>query len=161
MKENINPDEQQEMNSQLADKKTGGDRFAIFMTNIFGSLPFLFFCLVFFAGWIAWNANLLPGLRQFDPYPFPRLGLIVAIFAIVLSVSVLISQNRQGRMEKIRRQVEFEVNVKAETEITKVLDMLHEIQKKMGIATADTELEKMKETLDIEELHQKLHNKKE
>jgi uncharacterized membrane protein len=66
---------------------------------------------------------------------------------------VLISQNRQRKIEKIREQVEFEVNIKAETEITKILEMLHDIQKKMGIAKKDPELEEMKETTDIQQLH--------
>lgn len=47
-------------------------------------------------------------------------------------------------MENIRQQVEFEVNIHAEKEITKVLEMLHDIHKKLGIQnTEDTELENM------------------
>lgn len=62
-------------------------------------------------------------------------------------------------MNSVRQQIEFEVNVHAETEITKVLEMLHEIQKKLGInITTDTELEEMKETLDIGQLHEKLNS---
>lgn len=155
------PDDKQEIRSHLPDKKTAPDRFAIFMTNIFGSLPFLCFCVLFVAVWITWNLGLLPGFHPFDVYPFPILELVVSVFAIILSVSVLISQNRLGRMEKIRQQVEFEVNIRAENEITKVLDMLHDIQKKMGIATSDPELEEMKEPLDVKELHQKFDDKTE
>ena len=56
--------------------------------------------------------------------------------------------NREGKMNSVR-QIEFEVNVHDETEITKVLEMLHDIQKKLSINKAtDTELEQMKETLD-------------
>lgn len=79
--------------------------------------------------------------------------------AIFLSISVLISQNRQRRLEKIREQVEFEVNVRAENEITKILEMLHEMQQKMGIRKPDAELEEMKQKLDVNQLHD--HIKKE
>lgn len=85
--------------------------------------------------------------------------MIVTLFSIILSVSVLINQKREGKMNSVRQQIEFEVNVHAETEITKVLEMLHEIQKKLGInITTDTELEEMKETLDIGQLHEKLNS---
>ena len=86
----------------------------------------------------------------------------VSIFAIILSVSVLISQNRQGKLDKLRQQVEFEVNVRAETEITKILQMLHEMQKKMGIDSHDSELEQMKENIDLQQIHRQMddHNEK-
>jgi uncharacterized membrane protein len=85
------------------------------------------------------------------------LTMIVSIFAIILSISVLISQNRDGKRDMIRQQVEFEVNIRAESEITKMLGMLHEIQKKLGITdNTDIELEKMKAETDIHDIHQKL-----
>lgn len=136
------------------------DRIAIFITNTFGSLKFLTACVLFFTLWIISNTNLIPRIKPFDPYPFPALEMVVSIFAIILSVSVLISQNRQGKMEELRQKVEFEVNICAETEITKVLEMLHSLQKKMGIDTPDSELEQMKENLDIDELHEKLKKDK-
>jgi uncharacterized membrane protein len=83
--------------------------------------------------------------------------MIVSIFAIILSISVLISQNREGKRDTIRQQVEFEINIRAEREITKVLIMLHEIQKKLNIrSAADIELEEMKNETDIKKIHQKL-----
>lgn len=69
-------------------------------------------------------------------------------------MSVLMSQNRQRKLEKVREQVEFEVNVRAENEITKMLEMLHDIQAEMGILKPDQELEEMKEKLDVNKLHE-------
>ena len=129
------------------------DRFAIALSNIFGSIIFLVICLVSLFIYILWNLNLFSFGKAFDPYPFNGLNSLLAIFAIVLSVCVLISQNRQRKIEKIREQIEFEVNVRAETEITKILEMLHDMQKKMGIDKKDPELEQMKEATDIEQLH--------
>ena len=71
--------------------------------------------------------------ETFRPYPFPILELAVSLFAIVLSVSVLINQNRQGRIDKISHRVEFEVNVRAENEVTKILNMLHEMHQHLGL----------------------------
>ncbi|MET4083966.1 putative membrane protein [Pedobacter sp. UYP30] len=132
------------------------DRVALRITNIFGSITFLIICAIIFLVWILWNTAIIPGALPFDKYPFPGLEMGVSIFAIILSVSVLISQNRIGRLEKTRQKVEFEVNFRAENEITKILQMLHEMQKKMGINTQDHELETMKENIDLQRLHEQI-----
>ena len=134
-------------------KKHRSDKVSQVITNTFGSVTFLFSCVLLIGLWICWNLNFFPGLKPFDHYPFPALEMGVSIFAIILSISVLISQKRQTRLEKVHQQVEFEINVRAEEEITKMLDMLHDIQKKLGIANKDAELELMKRKTDIEQLH--------
>lgn len=133
--------------------KNHNDKLSLLITNTFGSITFLFICLIFIVLWVCCNLNLIPWIKAFDRYPFPELEMVVSIFAIILSIAVLISQKRQARLEKINQQVEFEINIRAENEITKVLEMLHVIQIKLGIETTDTELEKMKEKTDIEQLH--------
>lgn len=133
--------------------KNRSDKVSMMITNTFGSVAFLFCCTLAIVFWICWNLNFIPSFKPFDPFPFPALEMVVSIFAIVLSVSVLISQKRQAKLEKVSQQVEFEINVRAEEEITKVLEMLHAIQKKIGIEDKDAELEHMKEKTDIEQLH--------
>lgn len=130
------------------------DRVVISITDFLGSIGFLLFCLLSLAFYLAWNMDLLPWLSPIDPYPFNGMDSVLSILAIVIAVCVLIGQNRLRRIEKVREQVEFEVNVKAENEITKILEMLHDIQKKLGIDKPDPELEKMKETTDIAKLHE-------
>jgi uncharacterized membrane protein len=155
-------DNNEQLKSELGFTKTPADHFAVAIANLFGSIGFLIGCLVFFVLWICWNLRLLPGLIPFDPFPFPILEMTVSLFAIILSVSVLINQNRQGRIEKISQKVEFEVNVRAESEVTKVLNMLHEIHRHLGLNTKDDkELEQMKEQTDISQIHHKLDDKSE
>jgi uncharacterized membrane protein len=140
------------LKSSLEFTKTPIDRFAIVTTNVLGSMAFLLCSLAFFAVWVIWN---LFSPNPFDRFPFPVLEMVVSLFAIILSVTVLINQNRQGHMDKIRQQVEFEVNVRAESEITMVLNMLHEIHQKLGLKTQeDKELEEMKEMTDVKQIHQ-------
>lgn len=150
------PSTVREIKSSLSLNMELSDRIALRITNIFGSITFLIVCITVFLIWILWNTAIIPGARPFDRYPFPVLEMGVSIFAVILSVSVLISQNRIGRMEKTRQKVEFEVNFRAENEITKILHMLHEMQKKMGIVTQDYELETMKENIDLEQLHRQI-----
>jgi uncharacterized membrane protein len=143
------------LKSSLNFQKTKTDHLAVFITGVLGSMGFLVGCILVFLVWICWNINLLPFLKPFDQFPFPILQMAVSIFAIILSVAVLISQNRQGRMDKISRQVEFEVNVRAESEVTKVLNMLHDIHQKLGLdSKEDKELEQMKEQTDISQIYQ-------
>jgi len=149
-----------ELKSLLSFEKTWTDHVAVFIGEVFGSMAFLLSCLLIFALWICWNINLLPGLKPFDPFPFPILEMSVSLFAIVLSVSVLINQNRQGRIDKISQQVEFEVNVRAESEVTKMLNMLHELHQHLGLhSKEDRELEEMKEPTDIGEIHQSIDDR--
>lgn len=148
-----------ELRSSLDFTKTRIDKMSVFTVGLFGSMRFLLSYMLLFTIWICWNVNLL-GFKPFDPFPFPILEMSVTIFAIILSVSVLINQNRQGRMDKIRQQVDFEVNVRAEEEITKTLNMLHAIHKKLGINSGDDkELEEMKENTNVKQIHQSIDSK--
>jgi CRP/FNR family cyclic AMP-dependent transcriptional regulator len=81
-----------------------------------GSMPFLILNCLWFIIWIA--INTLPlGIRQFDPFPFGLLTMIVSLEAIFLSCFVLISQNRQSEKDHVRSDIEYEVNIKAELEV--------------------------------------------
>lgn len=82
-----------------------------------GSMYFLLLNAVWFITWI--GINTLPlGIEQFDPFPFGLLTMIVSLEAIFLSCFVLISQNRQAEKDRVRADIEYDVNIKAEMEIT-------------------------------------------
>jgi uncharacterized membrane protein len=122
-----------------------------FLTKSFGSIWFLNTNVIFVLLWIVVNLGWIHGVHPFDPYPFYLLLMIVAFFATMLAIVVLINQNQQGRMADVRQRIDFEVNVRAENEITKILIMLDELHVKLGISKVktDKELEKMKEKTDI------------
>ena len=87
-----------------------------------GSMQFLLLNLIWFGTWIALNTLILPvdpatGQRGFDPFPFGLLTMIVSLEAIFLSCFVLISQNRQTEKDRVRSDIEYEVNIKAELEV--------------------------------------------
>jgi uncharacterized membrane protein len=156
--QSLNADDQ--LRSSLNFTNTKIDKLSVFIIDVLGSMTFLICCLAVFTLWICWNIKFIPGLKPFDPFPFSTLEMAVSIFAIVLSVSVLINQNRQGRIEKIRQQVEFEVNVRAEHEITRLLELVHEMHQKMGLSTkSDQELEEMKQPTDLEEIKRTVDDK--
>ncbi|HEB14038.1 MAG TPA: DUF1003 domain-containing protein, partial [candidate division WWE3 bacterium] len=113
--------------------------------------------LLFFAGWVAVNSDLIPAIEPFDPFPYILLITIVSIEAIILAIFVLITQNRQARINSLREETELHVNLISEQEITKVLKVLAIVLKKMGVdPTSDPELQKMIEPLNPEDIEKQL-----
>jgi uncharacterized membrane protein len=130
-----------------------GGRFADAMTRWFGTVWFLVFNALFFLAWILINLGTWPVLPVFDEFPFILLTMFVSLEAIFLSVIVLISQNRAGEIADMREDLDFENNVRAEEEITKIINMLDEIHDHLGLPNEDDdELRGMKEKTDIERL---------
>ena len=62
-------------------------------------------------------AVMLPAVLAFDRFPFGLLTLIVSLESIFLSIFVLVSQNRQSERDRIRTDLDYQVNVKAHVEI--------------------------------------------
>ncbi|TAK03814.1 DUF1003 domain-containing protein [Patescibacteria group bacterium] len=122
----------------------------------FGTLPFLALNAIFFGAWIAANVGLVPGIAVFDPYPFVMLTTIVSLEAIFLSIIVLIAQNRASKIADVREQIDLQVNVQSEREITKILHILDNIQHRLGMKGHDPELAAMKKALDLEWIEDKV-----
>jgi len=103
-------------NEEVEEKITTLQRIADWISWFSGSMEFLLVNAIWFIIWIA--INTLPlGVPQFDPYPFGLLTMIVSLEAIFLSCFVLISQNRQAEKDRVRSDIEYDVNIKAELEI--------------------------------------------
>ncbi|MFB5598524.1 MAG: DUF1003 domain-containing protein, partial [Nitrosopumilaceae archaeon] len=103
---------------------------------------------IFFASWIVINVGLIQQITPFDPYPFGFLTMVVSLEAIFLAIFVLVSQNRSAYISTIRDEVHLGVNLIAEEEITKILEMLADIRRHVGVKKPDPQLEKMLDRLD-------------
>ncbi len=108
-----------DVNRDLEDRRTRVMKIADWISEFSGSLLFLFIHLGIFFVWIVLNVRPLDhsSFGGFDPYPFGLLTMVVSLEAIVLSVFVLLSQNRQAERDRRRNDVEFDVNLKAELQI--------------------------------------------
>ncbi|HTG91057.1 MAG TPA: DUF1003 domain-containing protein [Pyrinomonadaceae bacterium] len=95
-----------------------------------GSMPFLISHSVWFIVWISLNTLILRD-RAFDPFPFGLLTMIVSLEAIFLACFVLISQNRQAQKDKVRADIEYEVNIKAELEVAHLHEKTDRIYENM------------------------------
>lgn len=116
------------VNEEMEEKLPTLQRIADWIAWFSGSMQFLIINGLWFGIWIAAN-TLPPADKQFDPFPFGLLTMIVSLEAIFLSCFVLISQNRQSAKDKIRADIEYDVNVKAELEVAHLhekVDHIHE-----------------------------------
>ena len=115
-------------NEEAEAKLTLMERVTDVIADFSGSLPFLALHGAWFLVWI--GLNTIPGLPAFDPFPFGLLTMCVSLEAIFLSVIVLLSQNRQSAKDRIRADVDYEVNLKAELEVSHLhekVDHLHAV----------------------------------
>jgi CRP/FNR family cyclic AMP-dependent transcriptional regulator len=111
-----------DVNEVDEDRRTKVMKTADWISDFSGSLPFLFIhCVIFFV-WIILNTGPLGRTRAggWDPFPFGLLTMVVSLEAIILSVFVLLSQNRQVARERVRNDIEYQVNLKAELEVAEL-----------------------------------------
>lgn len=118
------------VNEEVEERLTTIERIADWIAWFSGSMHFLALNTAWFVVWISINTLDL-GFQRFDPYPFGLLTMIVSLEAIFLSIFVLISQNRQAEKDRIRSNIEYAVNVKAELEIAHLHDKTDRLQEKM------------------------------
>lgn len=117
-------------NEALDERLSIGQRVADVIAAFSGSLPFLLINLVVFVGWLAAN-TIGPNRFQFDPFPFQFLTMAVSLEAIFLSIFVLVSQNRQAVKDRINADLDYQVNVKAEMEMSVMGSRIREIELKL------------------------------
>ena len=118
------------VNEEMEEHSTPLQRVADWIAWFSGSMPFLMINGGWFIIWILLNTVHI-GISQFDPYPFGLLTMIVSLEAIFLSCFVLVSQNRQAEKDRVRADIEYEVNVKAELEVTHLHEKTDRIYENM------------------------------
>lgn len=141
--------------ARAEEKKSPSEHLADRATEFFGSIIFLVINILVFIVWLVVNADLVPGVHPFDPFPFVALTTIVSLEAIILAVFVLISQNRASRVADLREEVNLQLTAIDEQETTKILAMLTLLLEKNGIdVSTDPELQEMMQQTDPEQLEQ-------
>ena len=135
------------------DKRTFAERVADKLTAAFGSMAFLVLNVVWFIVWITINLGLIPGIEPFDPFPFGFLTMVVSLEAIALAIIVLMSQNRASKIADLREEVDLQVNILTEKEITKLLQVVAQLAENQGLdLSRDRELQAMLRPSDTEKL---------
>ncbi len=115
-------------------QKTREERIADRVTHFTGSMFFVYLHLALFGTWIIWNLGWL-GIKPFDP-SFVVLAMFASVEAIFLSTFVLISQNRMNIQADKRAELDLQVSLLSEHEITRLITLVSAMAKKMGIDEA-------------------------
>jgi uncharacterized membrane protein len=112
------------------------ERVAERVTRFSGSMFFVYLHLVLYGGWIAINLSWIPFIRPFDP-SFVILAMEASVEAIFLSTFILITQNRMMALADRRADLNLQISLLAEHEITRLIKMVAGMARQMGVSEAD------------------------
>ena len=119
------------------------ERLAEAITRFTGSMRFVYLHLALFGFWVAANLGWVPGVPAWDP-SFVVLAMVASVEAIFLSTFVLISQNRMAAAADKRADLDLQVSLLAEHEVTKLATLVSGIADRLGVKTeADAEVEEI------------------
>jgi len=108
-------------------------------------MRFVYLHLALFGGWIIVNLGWVSGIPKFDP-SFVILAMAASVEAIFLSTFILITQNRMTAAAEKRAELDLQINLLAEHEVTKLVAMLSAIADRLDVKTeVDAELDELKE----------------
>jgi CRP/FNR family cyclic AMP-dependent transcriptional regulator len=133
------------VNEEIAVKRSVSDQISDLATRLTGNIYFVALCLVWFVVWIVWNLGVVPGLAPFDPFPFGLLTMIVSLQMVFLSLFILIKQERQAANDKVRNDIEYEINVRAELGVRALHKQLELLEYRMA-----ERFERLEQTSDWE-----------
>jgi uncharacterized membrane protein len=120
------------------------ERIAAAITGFSGSMRFVYLHLALYGLWIVANLGWVPGLRPWDP-TFVVLAMIASVEAIFLSTFILITQNRMAAAADRRAELDVQINLLAEAEITKLVELVSGIAEQMDVPEAEEpEIQEMK-----------------
>ncbi len=147
-----------QMDENFQTERTVVDRVADAIGTFSGSMWFVGIHVVWFALWFLINTGVLPFVPKFDPYPFILLAMVVSVEGVLLSTFVLMKQNRMQQRSDARHQLDLQINLLAEKEVTKALQLLRSIAEKLEVAgvDADAELEEMARITSVDTLGERI-----
>ncbi|MGO9599874.1 MAG: DUF1003 domain-containing protein [Isosphaeraceae bacterium] len=124
-----------EMEKAAANLQSRGDWIADRIASWVGSWTFIIVQTTIVIVWIAFN--LAAWIKHWDPYPFILLNLTLGIQAAYAAPILMISQNRQARLNERRNHLDLQINMLAEQETTEILRILRLLCEQSGV-TMDT-----------------------
>ncbi|GAC1661514.1 MAG: DUF1003 domain-containing protein [Candidatus Acidiferrum sp.] len=146
---------------EALERRTPTERASDAIAKFIGSIAFLLLQVLLVLSWSVINLNLIPGLTPFDPFPFGILALIISSESVLLTIFVLISQNRMTRQAERRSHLDLQVGMLAEQELTTLLHMQQKICQRLNIdvESAKHDLKGFSDTTDVSKLASELEEK--
>jgi uncharacterized membrane protein len=111
--------------------------------------------------WVILNLPIYPWFEPWDPYPFTFLATLASVEAPFIALMVLMHQKRDARIEELREEINLQVSLHVEREISILLRLVGELQEKLGVESRqDPELlDRLEEDLDAERLMEHLRER--
>jgi uncharacterized membrane protein len=129
-------------------RRSTQERISDAIARFTGGLRFVYIHAVLVGGWIVWNLGWIPGLPAFDP-SFVVLAMTASVEAIFLSTFVLISQNRMQVLADRRAELDLQISLLAEHEVTQLMSLLDAVAQKLGVRqSGDPDIEEAKQDVD-------------
>jgi len=116
-------------NEVIEEDATFGERIADTVAGFGGSWTFIIAFAIAITAYSA--ANVWLGKAAWDPYPFILLNLFLSMLAAIQAPVIMMSQNRQDTKDRLRGELDYDVNRRAEREIQSVTDKLHHLDDKL------------------------------
>jgi uncharacterized membrane protein len=144
------------LEEELQRERTTAERVADLIASFVGNIWFAVIHLALIGLWVLINSEGLRLVAPFDPFPFILLALIVSCESVILSTFVLMKQNRMSLAADRRAHLNLQIDLLAEKEITKLLQLQEQICEKMGIRVVDTELNELSKETAVDLLADKV-----
>ncbi len=125
-------------------------RVADVITRFAGSMKFVYLHAALFGAWLIVNSGFVPGVTPFDPFPFVMLAMWASVEAIFLSTFVLISQNRMQTLADQRADLDLQISLLSEHEITRLVQLTDAIAQRVGARICEEDLEELKKDVSPE-----------
>jgi uncharacterized membrane protein len=119
-------------------RRSQAERISDAITNVAASGGSILAHAIWFATWILINSDVIPGVTAFDKFPFSLLTMIVSLEAIFLALFVLATQNRLGKQSDLRANLDLQIDLLVEREMTAVLQLLNDIARHLDVDTSLT-----------------------
>ena len=135
------------------------ERLADAITRFTGSMPFVYLHIAIFGTWIVINLGWVPLIPKFDP-SFVILAMAASVEAIFLSTFILITQNRMTTAAEKRAELDLQINLLAEHEVTKLVAMVSAVADRLGVKTEiDAEMDELTEDVAPEAVLDEIENR--
>ncbi|PYI47860.1 MAG: hypothetical protein DMF10_05630 [Verrucomicrobia bacterium] len=116
------------VNVEEAARLTLADRAADFIAEFGGSWKFILAAVLFFNVWVLINTLLLSN-NGFDPYPYLLLSTGINMIAVLQAPIILMSQNRQSNKDRLRAEIDYQINLKNELALNEIIERLKALER--------------------------------
>ena len=116
------------VNVEEAARLTLADRAADIIAEFGGSWKFILSAVLFFNVWVVINSLLLAN-RGFDAYPYLLLSTMINMIAVLQAPIILMSQNRQAHKDRLRAEIDYQINLKNELALNEIIERLKALER--------------------------------